>query len=109
MGDLKRILIDQREMASMALPVTRQETVADSNSSKFLRSKTSDSPCLKNREEGDRLDRLGLLWEFLAILPVLRGITTSTFLTMTALQGRNQELLMESVAATALSHPRGRM
>eukprot|EP00091_Calanus_sinicus_P000786 TRINITY_DN10727_c0_g1_i2.p1 TRINITY_DN10727_c0_g1~~TRINITY_DN10727_c0_g1_i2.p1 ORF type:complete len:284 (-),score=77.75 TRINITY_DN10727_c0_g1_i2:29-880(-) len=72
-------------------------------SQQVLRSKTSDRLQLRSREEGDRLDRLDLLLGFSAILLVLRGITTSTSPMMMAPRGRNQELLMEYLAATASS------
>ena len=50
-----------------------------SSNSRFLNNKkTSDSHNLRSREVEDKLDRLGLLWEFSAILLVLRGITTSS-------------------------------
>merc|ERR1711942_384680 len=113
---LWRRMIVQKEMElmdPMALmdPLTTQAEIAvgSSNPSKLLRNRTLDSHNLKNREEGGRQDRLGQLLVFLVILPVPRGIITSTFPMMTVHPDRNQELLMESVEATALSPQREKM
>merc|ERR1711942_31011 len=111
---LWRRMIVQKEMELMdpmdltALLATQAEIAeGSSNPSKLLRNRTLDS--LKNREEGGRQDRLGQLLVFLVILPVPRGIITSTFPMMTVHPDRNQELLMESVEATALSPQREKM
>merc|ERR1712106_344581 len=109
---LKKKMNAQKEMELMvpiALLATLPETVADSSKHpSLLRSRTSDKPQLRNREEEDRLDRLEPLWEFSVTPQLPMGITTSTFPTRMAPQDRNQELLMESAEATVLLPPRVR-
>merc|ERR1719250_402402 len=104
---------DKKEMELVVLapsiPCQAEIAVGSSNLSKLLKNRTSGSHNLKNREEGGRQGRLGQLLVFLVILPVRRGIITSTFPMMTDHPGRNQELLMESVGATALSPQKEKM